>query len=75
MEIDRLNDSELNDEQVFPKLTDEQIDSIRPFGKEVDLPPGMQIYKREKGIAIFASSFGVGSISIRPTVTATSSFL
>lgn len=46
MEIDRLNDSELNDEQVFPKLTDEQIDSIRPFGKEVDLPPGMQIYKR-----------------------------
>lgn len=33
-------------EDTFPKLTDEQINSIKPFGEEVDLPAGQTIVRR-----------------------------
>jgi len=46
MEIERLSDSERNDEQAFPKLSDEQINSIRAFGKEVELPAETCLFKR-----------------------------
>lgn len=41
-----FKDPDHREEQAFPKLSDEQINSVRPFGEELELPAGLQLFKR-----------------------------
>ena len=41
-----FKDPDHREEQIFPKLSAEQIDSIRPFGDEIELPDGATLFNR-----------------------------
>ena len=64
-EVYDLKDPDHREEQTFPKLTDEQMNAVRPFGEEVELPAGSSLFNRgDRNVNFYVVIQGAIEISV-----------